>query len=271
MPSRRAELAAKPWVVLQHAPHEGPGLLTELITAAGHDVAAVHLDAAPELPAPETVGAVVIMGGAMGVHDTDRHPWLAPERAWIADTVGAGVPVLGICLGAQLLAAALGAEVTTGPAPEIGIGEVELTAEGRADPVLGGNGARLPAVHWHGDTFAIPDGAVHLASSDRYVHQAFRYGHAVYGLQFHLELDDAMAEAWRPELPPGVDIDTGRAAVEVAGRRVLGRFVELAGRVLSPDGRAPAHSQVTSSSMRSATRAQVGQNHRASRGVPHAR
>jgi len=228
--SGRAEAGPGPWVVLQHAPHEGPGLLAELITGAGHDMAIVRLDEGHALPAPGTPGAVVVMGGAMGVHDTDRYPWLAPERAWIAETVRAAVPVLGICLGAQLLAAALGAEVTTGPAPEIGVGEVALTAAGRADPVLGGDGARLAAVHWHGDTFAIPDGAVHLASSDRYPNQAFRHGRVAYGLQFHLELDDAMADAWRPELPPGVDLDAGRAAVEVVGRRVLGRFVELAGR-----------------------------------------
>jgi len=230
VPSGRTDVVRGTWLVLQHAPHEGPGLLAELITGAGHDMEVVRLDDSQQLPPPETVGAAVVMGGAMGVHDTDRYPWLGPERAWIAGAVASGVPVLGICLGAQLLAAALGAEVTTGPAPEIGVGEDELTAAGRADPVLGGGGARLVAVHWHGDTFSIPDGAVHLASSDRYPHQAFRYGRAVYGLQFHLELDDAMADAWRPELPPGIDLEVGRAAVEVAGRRVLGRFVELAGR-----------------------------------------
>jgi len=223
--------APGPWLVLQHAPHEGPGLLAELITGAGHDLAVVRLDEAGHLPPPPTAGAVVVMGGAMGVHDTDRYPWLGPERTWIAGAVEAGVPVLGICLGAQLLAAALGAEVTTGPAPEIGVGEVELTAEGRADPVLGGHGARLPVVHWHGDTFTIPAGAVRLATSDRYENQAFRYGRAVYGLQFHLEVDQAIAQAWRPELPPGVDLEEGRAEVEAAGRRVLGRFVEMAGRL----------------------------------------
>jgi len=228
MDQHRTARRAKPWVVLQHAPHEGPGLLAGLITGAGHDMEVVCLDDGGVLPAPSDAGAVVVMGGAMGVHDTDRFPWLAAERAWIAEVVEVGAPVLGICLGAQLLAAALGAEVTTGPAPEIGVGEVELTAEGRRDAVLGGEGGHLPALHWHGDTFSIPDGAVHLATSDRYRNQAFRYGRAVYGLQFHLEVDDALAEAWRPEFPPGVDLDRGRDRVEAAGRRVLGRFVTLA-------------------------------------------
>jgi GMP synthase (glutamine-hydrolysing) len=165
----------------------------------------------------------------MGVHDTDEFPWLETERRWIADTVGSGVAVLGVCLGAQLLAAALGASVTTGPSPEIGVGQVELTAEGRADPVLGPEGDRVEVIHWHGDTFEIPDGAVHLAKGERYRNQAFRYGPRVYGLQFHVEVDDAMAEAWAPELPAGISlVRRDRRRVEQVGRRVLGRFVTLA-------------------------------------------
>jgi len=111
------------------------------------------------------------------------------------------------------------------------VGEVELTVDGRADGVLGPEGGRVPVIHWHGDTFAIPDGAVHLATGDRYVNQAFRYGRFVYGLQFHIEVDDAMAAAWAPDLPAGVSLDDdGRRAVEAVGRRVLGRFVEAATR-----------------------------------------
>ena len=169
------------------------------------------------------------MGGAMGVHDTEEFPWLDTERRWIAERWRPACPVLGVCLGAQQLAAALGAAVTTGPSPEIGVDEVELTPEGRTDPVLGPEGDRLPVVHWHGDTFDIPAGAVRLATGDRYPNQAFRYGRAVYGLQFHIEVDDAMAEAWAPELPAEVTLDVDeRRAVEAVGRRALGRFVEVA-------------------------------------------
>ncbi len=165
----------------------------------------------------------------MGVHDDDEFPWLDTERRWIADAVRSDVPVLGVCLGAQQLAAALGASVTTGFAPEIGVGTVELTAEGRADPVLGPEGERVPVIHWHGDTFEIPAGAVHLARGATYSNQAFRYGPVAYGLQFHIEVDDAMAQAWAPELPPGVTLGIeGRRAVEAVGRRVLSRFVEMA-------------------------------------------
>jgi GMP synthase-like glutamine amidotransferase len=191
----------------------------------------VRLDSGDALPDPSSLGGVVVMGGAMGVHDTEEFPWLEAERRWIARTVDAGLPVLGVCLGAQQLAAALGATVTTGPAPEIGVGEVALTAVGRADPVLGPEGDRVAVIHWHGDTFDIPDGAVRLATGDRYANQAFRYGDFAYGLQFHVEVDEAMADAWAPELPSGVTLDTeARRPVEAVGRRVLGRFVELGRR-----------------------------------------
>ena len=219
------------WVVAQHAPHEGPGLLADVLGAAGVDTQVVRLDRGDELPEPADLGGLVVMGGAMGVHDDDEFPWLETERRWIAAAVSSDVPVLGVCLGAQQLAAALGATVTTGPSPEIGVGEVELTAEGRGDPVLGPEGARLPVIHWHGDTFEIPPGAVRLATGDRYPNQAFRLGRVVYGLQFHIEVDDAMAEAWAPELPSGVTLGTeDRRKVEAVGRRVLRRFVDAARR-----------------------------------------
>ncbi len=121
--------------------------------------------------------------------------------------------------------------MTTGPSPEIGVGDVTLTADGRADPVLGPEGDRVPVIHWHGDTFEIPDGAVRLATGERYPNQAFRFGRLVYGLQFHVEVDDAMAAAWAPDLPPGISLGIGeRRPVEAVGRRVLGRFVEVARR-----------------------------------------
>jgi GMP synthase-like glutamine amidotransferase len=203
--------------------------LAGVLAHAGIDMHVTQLDHCNELPAPESIGGAIVMGGAMGVHDTDDHPWLATERRWITRTVEAGIPVLGVCLGAQQLAAALGAVVTTGPSPETGVDEVELTPEGRLDPVLGPEGDRLQVIQWHGDSFEIPDGAVHLAFGARYRNQAFRYGRVVYGLQFHIEVDDAMAESWAPELPPDVTLGAqARKAVEVVGWRVLGRFVDLA-------------------------------------------
>jgi GMP synthase (glutamine-hydrolysing) len=208
--------SGRPWVVAQHAPHEGPGLLAGVLDRAEVRTRTVRLDCGDPLPPPADLGGVIVMGGAMGVHDTDAFPWLEAERRWIADAVRSDLPVLGVCLGAQLLAAALGASVTTGPAPEIGVDDVALTAEGRADPVLGPEGERVSVIQWHGDTFDIPDGAVRLATGERYPNQAFRYGRFAYGLQFHVEVDDAMAEAWAPDLPPGVSLDTEARFVEVA-------------------------------------------------------
>lgn len=217
------------WVVAQHAPHEGPGLLGPVLDEAGVDTVVVRLDRGEVLPAPGGLGGVIVMGGGMGVHDTDAFPWLEDERRWIADTLASGVPVLGVCLGAQQLAAALGASVRTGLAPEVGVGAVVLTAEGRADPVLGPEGEHVAVIHWHGDTFDIPAGAVRLATGDRYPNQAFRYGRTAYGLQFHVEVDDAMAEAWAPELPAEVSLPVeDRRVVEAVGRRILARFVEVA-------------------------------------------
>jgi len=225
----------RPWIVVQHTPTEGPGLLTGVMDDAGAPVSVVRLDLGDVLPAPSEVAGVVVMGGPMGVHDTADHPWLTAERHWLTGAVEAGLPVLGVCLGSQLLAAALGAEVTTGPVPEIGVGQVTLEAEGRADPLLGPEGDRLPVVHWHSDTFAIPDGAVRLASSAHYENQAFRYGDRVYGLQFHLEVDDEVAAGWAPDLPAGISLDRpDRTPVEATGRRVFRRFVDLGSALSAP-------------------------------------
>jgi GMP synthase (glutamine-hydrolysing) len=221
----------RPWLVIQHTATEGPGLLAEVMADAGAAARTVRLDLGDLLPAPAEATGVVVMGGPMGVHDTATYPWLKSERRWLATAVGAGLPVLGVCLGAQLLASALGAAVTTGGELEVGVGLVTLVDDGPADPVLGPEGHDLPVVHWHTDTFAIPDGAVRLAASDRYENQAFRYGERVYGLQFHLEVDDEVAAGWAPDLPPGVSLeDPGRRAVEEAGRRVFGRFLGLGAR-----------------------------------------
>lgn len=220
------------WLIVQHVAHEGPGLIADALGDAGHQADVVRLDRGESLPTDGSIDGLVVMGGPMGVHDDGDHPWLVAERDLIGAVADAGKPVLGVCLGAQQVALALGAEVTTGPAPEVGLGQVELTAAGRRDPVFGPEygglaDTALPCVHWHRDTFSLPAGAVHLAATRAFPHQAFRWGTALYGLQFHVEVDRSLAEAWRPFLPPGMHLDApGLARVETVGRRLLRRFVE---------------------------------------------
>ncbi len=235
------------WVVLQHVAHEGPGLIADELGRAGQAFEVVRLDLGERLPEAGSFAGLVAMGGPMGVHDDDLHPWLSAERDLMAATATSGTPVLGVCLGAQQLAMALGAEVTTGAEPEIGLGRVELTGAGRQDPVTGPeygglSATAVPCVHWHQDTFSLPEGAVHLAATRAFPHQAFRWGDRAYGLQFHVEVDRGLASAWEPHLPAGITLDPNLLAeVETVGHRLLRRFLQraVAPAPVATDGAGP--------------------------------
>jgi GMP synthase-like glutamine amidotransferase len=220
----------RPWVVLQHVAHEGPGAIALAVSNASGELAVVRVDRGDPVPAAEVVSdmaGLVVMGGPMGVHDAEA--WLAAERSLLRAAVKAGLPVLGVCLGAQQLAAALGGKVTAGPVPETGVGEVHLTTEALHDPVFGPAPTPLPCVHWHADTFTLPEGAVHLAGNDAYENQAFRFGARSYGLQFHVEVTAALAAHWGPHLPAGVFVRASDVAhVSRAGEGIIRRFVALA-------------------------------------------
>ena len=164
-------------------------------SSAAHELVRVELDEGEPLPAGSW-DAIVAMGGPMSVNDEDENPWLAGEKAAIASHVRAGRPFWGSCLGAQLLASALGARVYAGPAPEVGVLAVELTAAGVDDPVLGALPPAIDTLQWHGDTFDLPEGAVLLASSPAYPNQAFRVGSTAYAVQFHVEVTEEMGEEW---------------------------------------------------------------------------
>jgi GMP synthase (glutamine-hydrolysing) len=182
-------------LVLQHIACEPPGVFEDVLLERGHELVRVELDEGE--PLPEGVwSAIVAMGGPMSVNDEDENPWLIGEKAVIASHVRAGRPCWGSCLGAQLLAAALGAGVYAGPAPEVGVLAVELTDAGRRDPVLGALPASIDTLQWHGDTFDLPDDGILLASSPAYPNQAFRVGRSAYAVQFHIEVTEAMGEEW---------------------------------------------------------------------------
>ncbi len=185
-------------VVLQHVACEPPGSFEAALARRG-ELRAIELDEEGSAPlvtlGTASVAAVVAMGGPMGAYETERFPWLVEEQAFLGEAVAAGVPVLGVCLGAQLLARALGGRVRPGQAPEVGVAEVALTEAGRQDPVLGNLPERFEVLHFHGDTFTLPEGAVHLAASSTYRNQAFRVGPA-YGLQFHLEAPPSLVATW---------------------------------------------------------------------------
>ena len=182
-------------LVLQHIACEPPGVFEDVLREREIELHRVELDEGDDLPDWRTFDAIVAMGGPMSVNDDESLPWLADEKRAIGEAVRAGTPYWGVCLGVQLLAASLGARVYAGPEPEVGLLPVELTDEGRADPVFAELESGLATLQWHGDTFDLPDGAVRLASSPAYANQAFRFERA-YGVQFHLEVSAEMAREW---------------------------------------------------------------------------
>lgn len=172
---------------LQHVPFEGIGAIGEWAHARGHALTGTEVFR-QDLPRPDDLDLLVVMGGPMNVYQEAEYPWLVAEKVFIAKAIDAGKAVLGICLGAQLLADVLGGSVSKGEQVEIGWYPVELTEAGRALPVFAGFPRLFTALHWHGDTFSIPPGVVRAASSEACADQAFAYGGGrVVGLQFHLE------------------------------------------------------------------------------------
>jgi GMP synthase-like glutamine amidotransferase len=158
------------------------------------------------LPAPEEISGVVAFGGSMNVDETERFPYLAEERAFVRSCVDRGMPVLGICLGAQLLARALDAPVTKAPVKEIGFTRIHPTAAGADDPLLSCFGDGDHVFHWHEDTFELPDGGQLLATGEQIPMQAFRAGESAWGLQFHLEIDLPEIQLWFADA--GEDVET---------------------------------------------------------------
>ena len=185
-------------ICLQHVPFEGPGAFATALKNRG-----VSLDSylVPKVGLPKDVGdLLIVMGGPMSVNDSD--PWIAEETAFIRSALLAGKPVIGVCLGSQLMAKALGAPVRPGKALEIGMTPVRLTPEAKQDPVFTTLPDSFEVFEWHGEIFDLPQGCVPLAGSAIAPLQAFRFGARAYGLLFHLEMEPAGIDALCRECAP---------------------------------------------------------------------
>jgi GMP synthase (glutamine-hydrolysing) len=187
-------------LIFQHDPFEDLGFFAEVLEKQGANYRTIRLFHG-EMPAEdwEHIGALIILGGPMGACDDDQYPFLRWEKAIIRAAIKEAVPILGVCLGAQLIATALGTAVYPGPVKEIGWYPISVTPHGQVDSLLGYLPESVTVFQWHGDGFELPMGAFRLASSVYYVNQAFRIGRNVYGLQFHLEMTSRMIERWIDE------------------------------------------------------------------------
>jgi GMP synthase (glutamine-hydrolysing) len=230
-------------LVFQHVPHEPLGTLDAQFRDAGFRIRYVNFARVTEsCPDVRRYHGLVVLGGPMNVDQTDQYPYLTVERDAIRKAVEASIPILGICLGAQLIASALGARVTRNRVKEIGWYDVKPTSAAREDPLFAHFKKTEKIFQWHGDSFSLPADAVHLAESEECVNQAFRYGDCVYGLQFHLEADEALIRRWlrtsvnRRELAElGDAVDPDRILAEtpkfihrarVLSRTLFGEFIE---------------------------------------------
>lgn len=226
-------------IVLQHAGCEAPGLIAGAIERKGVEIKTVRGFAGEAVPVETGAAAgLVIMGGPMGVYETDRFPFLRQELRLIESALREEKPVLGVCLGSQLLASAVGAEVKKGKQKEIGWHEVRLTDEAASDPLMRGLKREFTAWHWHGDVYGLPAGCVRLASSELTPNQAIRYGSNAYGFLFHMEITpeilSGMVETFADELKAeGIDggdlahaAATHLAPLATMGNQVFERWAE---------------------------------------------
>ncbi|MCP9470115.1 MAG: type 1 glutamine amidotransferase [Nitrospira sp.] len=208
-------------VCLQHVPFEGPGAFASSLAKRG---ITLEQRLVPRDGLPRDAGdLLIVMGGPMSVNDAD--PWIAEETDFIRSALLSGKPVVGVCLGSQFMAKALGAAVRSGKALEIGMTKVRLTAHAGQDPVFGTFPDSFEVFEWHGEVFDLPDGCVPLAGSDVAPLQAFRYGLHAYGLLFHLEMEEAGIDSLSRECSG--DLVKARLSVEQVKSTALPHLAEL--------------------------------------------
>lgn len=223
---------------LQHVPFEGPGVFRRALESRGYGVRCVLV---PADGLPSDVGDfLLIMGGPMSVNDPDF--WIQTELHFVKTVLQSGIPVLGICFGAQLLAKALGGSVAPGPTFEIGMVSVSLTGVGKTDPVFDSTPQTFPVFQWHGEGMTLPPGSTHLAISADFPVQAFRMKDRVYGLLFHLELEEAGILALCRECPQDVQ-RAGMSSETIQARSLphLPMLHQLADRIIGHLVGSPGH------------------------------
>jgi len=226
--------------IIQNDPRVPAGIYGRYLLEEGIPHRTLHLYAGESLPALAEASAVIVLGGTMGVHDEADYSFLLPLKQFMRSAAEAGTPLLGICLGGQLLAQVLGGEVRSHHCSEKGLQEIHLTSGGQDDPLFAGLPATFAAFEWHNDSFTVPPGAAHLATSAACPGQAFRYRSA-WGVQFHPEVDAAIVESWSTPVDPQGEHLTAFAAGEMAHARLavclLQNFLGIAagaGKNLAP-------------------------------------
>lgn len=205
-----------------------PGLVSEFFDMRGVNYQVVNPSAGDPLPLARDCRAVVMLGGYMGVTDTQAYPYLLGVKAFIVDLLERNIPLIGICLGGQLLAEALGARVAAGMRGERGLVRVQMTEQGASDPLFAGIPPHFTTFQWHNDSFDLPAHASHLAFSDACPGQAFRYGNA-YGLQFHPEVDRGIVQRWSGDCALVVSLDAVAAEFRYTSFRLWANFLKVAG------------------------------------------
>jgi GMP synthase (glutamine-hydrolysing) len=230
-------------LVFQHVPYEPLGTLDPLLKESGFRIRYVNFGRNPDQhPVLDKYAALIVLGGPMNSDQIDTYPNLQAEVELIREAADRDMSVLGICLGAQLLAKALGGSVSRNPVREIGWYDVELTPEGADDPVLSTFAQQQQVFQWHEDGITLPDDCVHLARSPASEVQAFRHGEHVYGFQFHLEVDSSLIERWLtvPDNQPILEAERGNvvpdevraqtseriAGLQTLSRQTFGRWID---------------------------------------------
>ena len=204
-------------LIVKHVISEDAGLFGDFLRERGYEFATVELEKGESLPASfSSFNAVILMGGPMGVYEEDKFPFLAEEDRLIKEAVEKDVPIFGVCLGAQLLAKACGANVHSAACTEIGYFDVSLTAEGKQDPLFSGVPPSIKVFQWHNDTFDIPDGGVLLATAEKCRNQAFKIGKTAYGLQFHIESTPEMVKSWLSD-----DLSSSDASIRERAEKII--------------------------------------------------